>query len=461
MEGFVSEEQLRSSIDAEGRRHKVQPADVRGRFARVRTLLFPTLIAIYLALPFIQVGGRPAVFFDLPRRQFFLFGQVFNAQDFWIVFFVLSAIGWSLIFVTTLWGRVWCGYACPHTVFLEGVFRRIERLIEGTREARIRLQRAPWTASKIAKKTLKHGLYAVLAAGIAHAFLAYFISWANFVELFRDGPRAHPVTFTWAVAMSAVIYFNFAWFREQLCLVICPYGRLQSVITDQHSIVIGYDTKRGEPRGKVSDPTAGDCVQCGRCVAVCPTGIDIRNGLQLDCIGCSACVDACDDIMDKVGRKRGLVRYDSLAAFEGQKTRWLRPRVLFYALLGVIGLGAASVAAGRYESFEASLIRATSTAYILDAGTVRNAFTLHLVNKRDVARTYRVSVQASPHIAVSPEHTEVHVGPLGASRVTILATAQTAAVAPEALAGTLNVTVLSTQGQSDDRRDLKAPFLAP
>ncbi len=461
MEGFVSEEQLRSSIDSEGRRHKVQPADVQGRFARVRALLFPALIAIYLALPFIQVRGRPAVFFDLPRRQFFLFGQVFNAQDFWIVFFVLSAIGWSLIFVTTLWGRVWCGYACPHTVFLEGVFRRIERLIEGTREARIRLQRSPWTARKIAKKTLKHALYAVLAAGIAHAFLAYFISWANFVELFRDGPRAHPVTFTWAVAISAVIYFNFAWFREQLCLVICPYGRLQSVITDQHSLVIGYDAKRGEPRGKVSDPAAGDCVQCGRCVAVCPTGIDIRNGLQLDCIGCSACVDACDDIMDKVGRKRGLVRYDSLAAFEGQKTRWLRPRVLFYALLGVVGIGAASIAAGRYESFEASLIRATSTAYTLDAGAVRNAFTLHLINKRDVSRTYRVSVQASPHITVNPALAEIVIGPLGARRITILASAQTAAPPPEALAGTVSVTVLSRHGQHDDRRELRAPFLAP
>jgi cytochrome c oxidase accessory protein FixG len=252
-----------SMLDEGGHRRYVLPADVKGRFSRAKPWAYALLIALYIGLPFVTVAGKPAVLLDIPARQAWLFGQSFNAQDFYLVFFILTGIGFSLIVLSALFGRVWCGWACPQTVFLDGVYRRIERLIEGPAPRRARLADAPYGFDKIWRKGLKHAIYIVLSVGIAMVFVSYFLSVDGVMRLFTEGPADYPAAFIWVVVMSGILYFNFWWFREQLCIVICPYGRLQSALQDNHTLIIGYDTARGEPRGKVNTPGAGDCIDCG------------------------------------------------------------------------------------------------------------------------------------------------------------------------------------------------------
>jgi cytochrome c oxidase accessory protein FixG len=372
-----------SSLRGDGSRNFVHPADVSGRFDRRRKWIFGGLIALLAALPWLQLGGHPAVFLDFEQRSFYLFGATFNAQDAWLVFFLLTGMGFALIVVTALWGRLWCGYACPQTVFLEGLFRPIERLIEGSRSERLRRNAGPLTFDKAARKTIKHVIFFVLAFLLAHLIMSYFVSLPRLYRMVLGNPAAHPEAFVWAATLTAVMYFNFFWFREQLCLVVCPYGRLQSVLTDHDTLVIGYDERRGEPRGKKGTAGAGDCVDCKRCVVVCPTGIDIRNGLQIDCIGCARCIDACDEVMTKLGRAPGLVRYDAQHGFAGQPKRLLRARIVLYAALGALGLVVASVAVSQRTPFEANLLRLRDTPpFVVENGSVRNAFEIHLVNKR-------------------------------------------------------------------------------
>lgn len=389
----------RSSLKKDGSRERVVPADVKGRFTSARHVVFVLLILIWASLPWIPVGGHPAVFLDVPDRRFFLFGLTFNAQDFWLAFFLITGVLFSLIVITTTLGRVWCGWACPQTVFLEGLFRPIERLIEGPRNVHIARDQGPNTFDKVWRKVVKHVLFVAMGLFVAHVFLAYFVSIPSLFHMVAEGPGAHPTAFVWTTAVGLVLYGNFAFFREQLCLVICPYGRLQSVMTDDDSMVVGYDEKRGEPRGKGPKGKReglGACVDCGRCVAVCPTGIDIRNGLQVDCIGCTQCIDACDEIMDKLGEPRGLVRYDSLRGLRHEARRIFRPRLVLYGVLAVIGLTVAGFALRSRESFHAQLLRMPGSIYVLettDAGEVaRNQFDIHLVNASDEARVAEVEV---------------------------------------------------------------------
>ncbi len=385
-----------SVLDEKGSRKYVYPADARGKWSRIKPFVYAVLIAVYVSLPFIEVGGNPAVWIDLPKRHFYLFGATFNAQDFYMMFFVLTGIGFTLIVAAAVFGRVWCGWACPQTVFLDGVFRRIERWIEGPAEKRRRLANGPWTSEKIAKRILKHAIYLILAIVIAHTFLAYFSSAEGLGAMITEGPGAHPVTFGWAVALSAIIYGNFWWFREQLCIVICPYGRLQSVLQDADTINVTYDARRGEPRGKLkakeADPTLGDCIDCGRCIAVCPTGIDIRNGHQLECIGCSYCIDACDEIMTKVGRPTGLIRYDSERAVTEGRRRFWRPRIFFYAFMGLAGLTVATIVISSNDVFEAEVLRGGGTTFTLLDDAVVNNLRIHVVNKHNAPTTFTLTV---------------------------------------------------------------------
>ncbi len=383
-----------SSLNKDGSRNFVHPADVKGRFTTRRWITFAVLLLIYVALPFIEVGGRPAVFLDVARRRFYLFGAAFNAQDFWLVFFLLSGMALVLFIVTTLWGRVWCGYACPQTVFLEGLYRRVERLLEGPRNQRMRRNAAPMSFDKAWRKGLKHLFFLALSLLLSHVFLSYFVSLPSLAQMVRRSPAEHPEAFAWMAATTGLLYFNFAWFREQLCLIICPYGRLQSTLTDADTLVIGYDKKRGEPRGKRSKRSTeerGDCVDCKRCVVVCPTGIDIRNGLQMECIGCAACVDACDAIMTKLGRPTGLVRYDSLNGFEGKKKRFWRPRLAIYVLALILWSVGSYFAFSSHEPYEANLLRAPGGApFTVEDGVVRNTLQVHLVNKTDEPQRYHL-----------------------------------------------------------------------
>jgi len=385
-----------TTIRDDGSRLFLQPADARGRWTRARRVSAALLIAVYLLLPWIPVGGHPAVFLDVGGGHFHLFGATLAFQDAWLLFFVISGLGFGLFFVTALLGRVWCGWACPQTVFLDHLFRRVERWLEGDAVSRRRLDAAPWTATNIARRGGKQAVFLALAAVVTHLFLAYFVSLPELWRMMRSSPGEHWGAFLFVAIATSVLYFNFAWFREQLCLVICPYGRLQSVLIDDHSLVIGYDAKRGEPRGKAGTAGAGACVDCNRCVQVCPTGIDIRHGLQLECIGCAACVDACDEIMTKVERPKGLIRYDSLVGLNGGRTRWLRPRTVIYGVLLLAGAAVATAAFSAVKPANFLVYRMTGAAYFVDREDVRNQFLVRLVNKRTEPATFRVAARGLP-----------------------------------------------------------------
>jgi len=409
-----------TTINDDGSRLFLHPADVHGWFTRWRRHTGLVLIAIYLLLPWIPVDGYPAVFLDLAERRFHFFGYTLAAQDAWLLFFGLTGLGFALFFITALLGRVWCGWACPQTVFLEHIYRRIERMIDGDAQTRRQLDAAPFTGRKLAKRVLKHALYVLTSLVITHLFLAYFVSIPEVWHMMTTAPGEHWAAFLFMVVASGILYFNFAWFREQLCIVICPYGRLQSALSDDHTITIGYDAKRGEPRGKVGTPDAGACVACNRCVQVCPTGIDIRHGLQLECIGCAACIDACDEVMTRVKRPTGLIRYDSLVALAGGKTRWIRPRIIVYFILLVIGATVAAFAFSGVKPVNFSVVRMTGAAYFVDREDVRNQFMVRLLNKANVPTRFVVSVLGLPPGVAQNGFTEpVTIAPL-AEQVTPL-----------------------------------------
>ncbi len=379
-----------TTVNRDGSRFFLHPADVSGRFTSFRRLFALLLVGIYLSLPWIQINGNPAVFLDVLSRRFHLFGLTFTAQDLWLAFFFITGLGFSLFFITALFGRLWCGWACPHTVFLEHVYRRIERWIEGDATKRKKLDQQTWDAVKFFKRLLKHGLFAMISLVIAHFFLAYFVSIPQLYSWMQNSPSEHWSAFVFVFVASGLIYLNFAWFREQLCLVICPYGRLQSALIDDDSIIIGYDENRGEPRGKATQSDVGDCISCNRCVQVCPTGIDIRQGLQIECIGCANCIDACDAIMTKINRPKGLVRYDSQNGFAGKKKQILRPRILLYFLLMLLGATVMTLSATKLRSANMSLVRMTGTPYFLTDTTVRNQYIIRVINKSTKSRIFTI-----------------------------------------------------------------------
>jgi cytochrome c oxidase accessory protein FixG len=404
-----------TTIGDDGSRPFLFPADSEGIFLHARRVSALVLIGVYLLLPWVKVGGYPAVFLDVENRRFHLFGTVLAAQDLWLLFFVITGLGFTLFFITALFGRIWCGWACPQTVFLDHVYRRIERWIDGDSVERKRLADAPMSVLKAAKRLLKHSAYVVVSAAITHLFLAYFVSIPVVWGMISEAPARNWGVFLFIAAATGTIYFNFAWFREQLCIVICPYGRLQSALTDDHSTVIGYDAARGEPRGKVGLADAGDCVACDRCVKVCPTGIDIRQGLQMECIGCAACIDACDDVMARLGRRKGLIRYDSLSGLSGAGgRRWIRPRTVLYGVLLLAGALAAGWSLGGVRPAFLGVTRMVGAPYYIDGGSVRNQFLVRLVNKRADAKFLLLSVKGLPRGAVVQGiDSPVHLAALG------------------------------------------------
>jgi cytochrome c oxidase accessory protein FixG len=380
-----------STIHTDGSRSFVHPADVKGRLTSLKKLVAFILLVVYAALPWIPVNGYPAVFLDVQERRFHFMGLTLAMQDLWVGFFLITGLAFSLFYVTALFGRLWCGWTCPYTVFLEHVYRRIERLIDGDATARRRLEDAPWTKSKVARRVFKHCVFLFVSAVIAHIFLSYFVSLGKLYEMMKGPPSEHLMAFGVMAFMTGALYFAFSWFREQFCIILCPYGRLQSALTDDHSVIVGYDQKRGEPRGKVGS-TTGSCIDCRRCVQVCPTGIDIRQGMQLECIGCAACVDACDDIMIKLKRPTGLVRYDSYVGLHGGKTKIIRPRIVLYTLLLFLGAGAFLFSVSRLSSMNASAVRMIGAPFYVADGTLRNQFLIRVINKHNSPSTYRLEI---------------------------------------------------------------------
>ncbi|MDX2081235.1 MAG: cytochrome c oxidase accessory protein CcoG [Terrimicrobiaceae bacterium] len=378
-----------TTINDDGSRYFVHPADVRGPWTTGRRLVAVVLMAVYVSLPFIPINGAPAVFLDVAHRKFHLFGLTLMFQDLWLLFFLITGLGFTLFLITAIVGRIWCGWACPQTVFLDHIIRRIERVIDGDAVARRKLEDAPLTAGKAIRRVVKHVLFFVFAALIAHLFMAYFVSVPELYRMAHRSPLENWGTFLFVFGMTSALYFDFAWFREQFCIILCPYGRLQSALIDDNSIVIGYDEKRGEPRGKTG---TGDCIDCRRCVQVCPTGIDIRQGLQLECIGCEACIDACDEVMVRLDRKKGLIRHDSLNALAGRASKFLRPRLFLYLFFALAGATVFAFATTQVKPVILSVLRMQGSPYIRDESVIRNNFYLRLSNKRGSEHTYKIEL---------------------------------------------------------------------
>lgn len=411
-----------ATINEDGSRRFIHPATVHGRLTTWRAILAVALTALYVALPWIRINGNPALFLDVAHRQFHYFGLTFLGQDVWIAFFVLSGLGFCLFYVTALLGRVWCGWACPQTVFLDFA-RRIERWCEGDAPARRKLDTSVWTLGKIFRRGLKHTLYVLLALLLAHVLLSYFVSLPRLYAMMTHAPGENWSSFIFVFFIAAALWFDLAWFREQFCIVLCPYGRLQSALLDSDSMVVGYDAKRGEPRGRKGTAGAADCVDCLRCVQVCPTGIDIRQGLQMECIGCAACIDACNTVMTKLDRPQGLIRYDSRHGFQGKPTRWLRPRILLYTGLALLGAGALTYATSTLKTAAVGLTRVTGIPYIVEGGVVRNQFFVRVLNKRNTPVTFQVEVAGGPpSLHCSGAEGGLAVAPLGEEIRTIVLT---------------------------------------
>ena len=323
------------TLNQDGSRRWVRPRPFDGRYMRLRRRVGWGLIALFSGLPFVRIGGQPALLLDIPTRQFHFFGATLRATDGVLLMLLLLAI-FVAVFAITAWiGRAWCGWACPQTVYMEFLFRPLERWLEGGRSAQLRLDRD----GPNGRRLLKHFAFAVLSVLLANLFLSYFVGVARLSTWMTTSPLLHPTGFLVVLVTSLLVYADFGYFREQMCTVACPYARLQSVLLDPNSIVVGYDATRGEPRGRGAGK--GDCVDCGACVATCPTGIDIRDGLQLECIACAQCVDACDSVMTKFHKPLGLIRYDAGHALHGVKgsLRPRRPRLVAYVLVLVALLG--------------------------------------------------------------------------------------------------------------------------
>jgi cytochrome c oxidase accessory protein FixG len=455
-------QQVSGALRPDGRRVAIHPIDVRGRFIRARRVVFAALLAVYLAAPLVPIGGHPAIHLDVARRRFFLFGATFSVQDFWIVLFLITGLVFSLLFVTAWRGRAWCGWACPQTVFLEAMFRPLERLIDGPRSHRLKLAGAPWSAGRAARAAVKHACYLAAALIISHTALSLFLSASELVAMVREGPARHPVAFAWAVAMTGALYFTFAWFREQICVVLCPYGRLQSVLHDRDSIVIGYDARRGEPRGKQrrlplaataaggDAAAAGDCIDCKKCVWACPTGIDIRNGLQMECLACAQCVDVCDEVMAKIGRPVGLIRYSSLNALDGRPTRVLRPRLYVYAAAALIAVGAAVIALATRSSFEATIVRQPGVPWVVEGTRVRNQLDVHVTNKTGAPARFRVTVDSPVPADVRLGEDALDIPALSDARIPLVITLERRDTSPGLTFGVVieNQTAAVTRRQS-------------
>ncbi len=413
-----------ASIKSDGSRNFLRPADTKGTFTTWRRITAIFLIIIYVGLPWIKIGGYPAVFFDLTVRRFHLFGLTFAAQDFWLAFFLVSGLGFGLFLITSVLGRVWCGWTCPHTVFLEHVYRRIERWLEGSVANQKKLDKMGWgETEKLVKRGSKHVIFILLSLLISHVFVSYFISIPGLYDWVSSNPKDHWGGFLFVFIMSGIIYFNFAWFREQLCLAICPYGRLQSALIDDDSIIIGYDEERGEPRGKPRKEGVGDCIDCKRCITVCPTGIDIRQGLQMECVGCSNCIDACNAIMTKLGRPKGLIRYDSLNGLKGKGRRILRPRFFIYLFFMLVGVGAMTYAFTSIDSAYMLVTRMTGSSFYQTESTIRNQYNVRIVNKTDETQVFNIHVDSPNHEITKLGDTEhIEIGPIGEVVVPLIIT---------------------------------------
>lgn len=376
-----------ATINQQGKRNYIFPRKPKGKLYTLRTLVSLVYLLIFFILPFIKADEEPLFLFNVIQRKFIFFGQVFWPQDFFIFAIGFLTFMVFIIFFTVVFGRVFCGWACPQTIFMEMVFRKIEYWLDGDMNNQRRLKEMPWNAYKIRKRLTKMAVFYFLSFIIANFFLAYIIGMDEVLAMVKEGVAANPVTFISLLAFSAVFFFVYYWFREQVCIVVCPYGRLQGVLLDKKSIVVAYDYVRGEPRGKIKKEKegkwdTGDCVDCFACVRVCPTGIDIRNGTQLECVNCTACIDACNHIMDKVGRPRGLIRYESEENIAHSKKTKFNWRMAAYSFVLLLLTSALVVMLATRDDVDARILRTAGQMYqTMPDGRISNLYNIKLVNK--------------------------------------------------------------------------------
>jgi len=374
-----------ATIDEEGRRKWIYAHKVSGPLHTARNIFHAILLIIFFAGPFITINGHPALLLDIIHRRFVILGVAFWPQDFHIFVLAMVAGIVAILLFTAVYGRLFCGWACPQTVFMESVFRRIEYWIEGDAPAQKKLNAAPWTWHKIYKKGLKHTIFYGLSFTIGNWFLMYIMGKDAWWKLVTDPPTLHLTGLFIMIIFSGVFYFVFAFFREQVCTLVCPYGRFQSVLLDPNSIVISYDFVRGEPRAKLGrnrPSDAGDCIDCHQCVDVCPTGIDIRNGTQLECINCTNCIDACNHVMEKVGKPKGLIRYASYNSIKTGNRKVFTPRVLGYSVVLLLLITLVGVMLASRTPTETTILRAPGSLFqVQPDGKISNLYTVKIVNK--------------------------------------------------------------------------------
>ena len=389
---MLEEEKFRdtiSTVDSSGKRVWLFPTKPFGPFYEKRKVVSYVLLIILFALPWIKVNGSPLFLFNVLERKFILFGLLFGPQDFFLFALTMICGVIFIVLFTVVFGRLFCGWICPQTIFMEMVYRRIEYWIEGDSSAQKKLNKSSWTNEKIWKKGLKHIIFFVIAILVANTFLAYIIGSDSVLQIITEPISMHLSGFIAMVIFSFVFYGVFSFMREQVCIAICPYGRLQGVLMDNDTVVVAYDHVRGEPRGKKKKnasaeeiASSGDCVDCGLCVRVCPTGIDIRNGTQLECVNCTACIDACDHIMEKVDRPKGLIRYDSMNAITKHQRHWFTTRAKAYSALLTVLVICTSFLYMNRNDIDATLLRTPGVMFQkTDDGKIRNMYNYTLVNK--------------------------------------------------------------------------------
>lgn len=378
-----------ATVDKDGKRIWIYPKKQGGRFFNYRKWIAWFLLVILFSVPWIKVNGDPLVMFNVIERKFIIFGFYFAPQDFYLFGLGMIILVLFIILFTVVFGRLFCGWVCPQTIFMEMVYRRIEYWIEGDAGSQIKLNKSAWTPEKIVKKISKHAIYFAIAVVIANTFLAYIIGIDEVLKIITEPISMHLTGFISMIVFSITFYLVFASLREQVCTTICPYGRLQGVMLDKNSLSVYYDFVRGEPREKIrknidaSQTQAGDCIDCKLCVRVCPTGIDIRNGIQLECVNCTACMDACDEVMLKVGRPTGLIRMDSYNGIVNKAHKYINPRSVAYSIILVALLGVEVFLLTTRSQIDALLLRTPGLLYqeVDNGESITNLYNYEIINK--------------------------------------------------------------------------------
>ncbi|HLW19954.1 MAG TPA: cytochrome c oxidase accessory protein CcoG [Cyclobacteriaceae bacterium] len=378
------------TVQEDGKRKWIYPRKVKGKYYNWRSYLSYVLLAVLFAGPFLKIDGQPFLLLNFFERKFVIFGAVFWPQDTYLLIFMLLIFVVFIILFTVVFGRVFCGWFCPQTLFMEMVFRKVEYWIEGDANQQRKLNAMPWNREKILKKTGKMGIFIFISLLIGHTVMAYIIGIENTLEIITHSPTENMAGFLGLMAFSGIFLFVFSWFREQACIVVCPYGRLQGVLLDNNSMNVIYDYVRGEPRGRIKknpvatleEPPKGDCIDCTLCVQVCPTGIDIRNGIQMECVNCTACMDACDDVMIKVNRPTGLIRLDSEKGVREGTQRLITPRVKGYSFVLLILFGIFVSLLVTRSDLAATVTRFRGMTYQeREGGQVSNLYEVSFINK--------------------------------------------------------------------------------